>query len=143
MSVAYDYQSDYVEQAQQARKKAEIRRRIRARQVKRRKLIVLGGILCLVLSLLFGYASGAVRIFQLRDQIADTQKEIMQVSEEIARLEQKKLAVESPEYVEKMAREKLGLVKPGEVKYIITEPVDEWREADVQTREKPYTEPLY
>ena len=143
MSVAYDYQSDYAEQARKARQNAEIRRRVRARRVKRRKLIVLGGIFCLVLSLLAGYASGLVRMFQLRAQIAETKNEIIQVSEEIASLEQKKMAVESPEYVEKMAREKLGLVKPGEVKYIVTEPIDEWREADVQTREKPYTEPLY
>ncbi len=86
----------------------------------------LGRVLLLVLALwvALGFARNAVANYKLR-------REIESLNRRIAVLEMRKEDLEreieewlSPENVEKIAREQLGLVKPGEVVYRLSEPAD-------------------
>ncbi|MBO8127099.1 MAG: septum formation initiator family protein [Firmicutes bacterium] len=149
MPLAYDYQQENVQVSSYEKwfltgGKAECRRRRAIKRKRLRKLLLLGAVAVLAAGLLFGYLSGLVKIVQLRASISGAQKEIAAIKVEIAKLEEEKALVESPEYVEKVAREKLGLVKPGEVKYVVTSAGDgSWQEKDVKRRAKKYDEPLY
>lgn len=69
----------------------------------------------------FTFGKEFVRNYSLNRELAKLTNEIQAVE---LRNEQIRLDIErfsSPEHLERVAREELGLVKPGEMKYIITE----------------------
>lgn len=123
--------------------RAQRRKRQAARRRKERKLLILGIVGCLGLALLIGYISGGVKILKLKSDISQVKAEISQVESAISQLEQEKAEITSPQYVEQVAREKLGLVKPGEVRFVITPAGDGVKEQDVKVREDSYNAPLY
>lgn len=82
------------------------------------RLLLLGVALAYLLS--FGYWS--YKINQLDAQIEALEKQKMAVLAEQNRLLEQKKLVMSHEYVEKLARENLGLVKPGEKVVLFAEP---------------------
>lgn len=53
-------------------------------------------------------------LWQKRDVVRDRQEALSRVEAENAKLKQQLSEVQSPQFVEKQAREKLGLVKEGE-----------------------------
>jgi cell division protein FtsB len=53
------------------------------------------------------------------------QRELVELREQNQALRSEVELLEDPAYVEKMAREKLGLVKPGEKAWIVVEPEEE------------------
>jgi len=58
---------------------------------------------------------------KLRVEEADYRAEIELLSEEIERLEERLESSQDPQAIEKIAREKLKMVKPNEIIYIIQE----------------------
>lgn len=70
----------------------------------------------------FAYISGFIEILRLERAIAAVEKEIEQVSLENEALREQLAVLRSPEYIERVAREELGLVMPGETAVILAEP---------------------
>ncbi len=57
-------------------------------------------------------------IAQIREQKAVVETRLQKVTEENKRLKAEKAALQTPKYIEKVAREELGMTKKGEVPYI-------------------------
>lgn len=93
-----------------------------ARRKKRKyspgRLLLLGAALAYLLS--FGYWSYKINQYDAQIEALERQKNAV-LAEQKRLLEQKELVM-SPEYVEKLARENLGLVKPGEKVVLFAEP---------------------
>ncbi|HHY97595.1 MAG TPA: septum formation initiator family protein [Firmicutes bacterium] len=86
--------------------------------------------------LCIAYVTGYVRLVRTRQDVRATLAEI-----ELWQSENQKLAKEieflkSDEYIEKTAREKLGLVRPGETAVIVCEPVRPEAASPVKKRPK-------
>lgn len=62
------------------------------------------------------------QVIAVSRQLAQLKEEIQYYTRANADIEAKINALKSPEYIEKVAREKLGLVKPGEVQYMTLSP---------------------
>ncbi|MGI6148083.1 MAG: septum formation initiator family protein [Firmicutes bacterium] len=71
------------------------------------------------------FARNAYRNYQLRVEIESLQREIAAMELRNKQLEEEIANWQSPEYVERAAREELGLVKPGETMYIFAQPAGE------------------
>ena len=99
-----------------------------AREVKQqgKKRINLGRVLLLVLIAWvgFAFARNAAANYKLRREIEALEKRIAVLEMRREDLEREIEEWLSPENVGKVAREQLGLVKPGEVVYRLSEPVD-------------------
>lgn len=83
-------------------------------KVKPRFFIVVA-IFLLTAYLLFGYARGFVRIRALRAQIEQVQQDVAELERRNAELQERLSMYDSDAFVERMAREELGLVGPGEI----------------------------
>lgn len=68
------------------------------------------------------YAAGFVQIWRMQNQIAEIKAEITAAESRNDELKDELSYLQSDEYVEKVAREELGLVKPGETAIIVTSP---------------------
>ena len=95
-----------------------------------------GGVffLVLVLWVSFHFGRNALENYKLKQQISALQKQLEVLELRGAELEKEIKEWQSPENVERIAREELGLVKPGEVMYIISEPLTSEVERDVKKR---------
>jgi len=92
----------------------------RRRRSQSRRFVV---ILCiLVLWVGFNFARNAYRNYRLRLEIESLRREIAAIELRNKQLEDEIENWQSPEYVERVAREELGLVKPGERVYVIAQP---------------------
>ncbi|GEM_PF-224557 len=139
-----DVQIDFGERYILTGGRANRRRQQAKKRKKDRRVLTVVIIGLILLWLMVGYISGLIDIIRIKANIAKIEREIDEVTAEIVQLEEEKALVESPEYVEQVARKKLGLVRPGEVKYIVTEAVvDETAEKDVEIRSQSYQELLY
>jgi cell division protein FtsB len=83
---------------------------------KRRKIPKYFKLLSSVLGvyLLFAFLAGGYEIWQLKKQLEQIDLEKKVLLEQRTRLEQDIKALQEPEIIERIARESLGLVKPGE-----------------------------
>ncbi|MCZ6736884.1 MAG: septum formation initiator family protein [Actinobacteria bacterium] len=97
-----------------------------------------------VVTLLF-LVTGAAFLTQVVPyrQILDSQRQVSSARAELAALEEDNevlaadiAALQTDEEVEKLAREKLGYVRPGETAYIVLDPPEE------ETRPQPQTDDL-
>lgn len=61
------------------------------------------------------------QLFSIRREAQATQTQLQQLQQTNAALQAERKALHDPKYVEKLAREELGLVKPGEIPYISKE----------------------
>jgi cell division protein FtsL len=61
------------------------------------------------------------QLISIRRETQATQTQLQQLQETNAALQAERKALHDPKYVEKLAREELGLVKPGEIPYISAE----------------------
>lgn len=93
-------------------------------------------ILLLILFLWVGFNFGrnALGNYRLRQEIKSLEKRLLVLELRGSELEKEIAEWQSPENVERMAREELGLVKPGEVVYILSEPLVADVERDVKKR---------
>ncbi|MCL4516781.1 MAG: septum formation initiator family protein [Firmicutes bacterium] len=89
------------------------------------------------LYLFTGYISGFVKIAGLYHQIAQTRHEIASVQEKNRDLQKRIEELNSPSYTEKVARETLGLIKKGEVKYMVAEPMDKQDPSYLEVQKRP------
>lgn len=109
-----------------------------AGEVKRKKRVRVqpGRILLLLLVVWvgFNFAKNAVANHQLRQEIRALEKHIIVLELRKSDLEREIAQWQSPENVEWVAREELGLVKPDEVVYILSEPFSGDIELDVKKR---------
>jgi len=64
----------------------------------------------------------ALSIAGMRSQTRALQAQAAQVSEQIVELKKQLAKQDDPATMEYLARQKLGMIKPGEVKYILSEP---------------------
>jgi cell division protein FtsB len=59
-----------------------------------------------------------------------------QLREEVDRLEERRLRLEDPEELELLARSELGLVKPGEIPFVVVAPDEDSERVRPETREQ-------
>lgn len=62
------------------------------------------------------------QVMSTRKRLVELEREISQYTMANAALEKQIQMMQSDEYIEKIAREKLGLVRPGEVQYMMIKP---------------------
>ncbi|HOB08269.1 MAG: septum formation initiator family protein [Limnochordia bacterium] len=94
---------------------------------RRRKRIKLGTVLlvCFLIWLGYTFGKGFVRHYHLKQKIARLRHEIQAFELRNAEIRRQIEHYRSYEYIERVAREELGLVKPGETRFIISESKDE------------------
>lgn len=73
-----------------------------------------------VIYMAVSYVSGFVQIWRLENEIQRVRAEIERIEAENERLREELAYLLSDEYIEKAAREELGLVMPGETAVIVT-----------------------
>lgn len=69
------------------------------------------------------YATGFWHIWRLEREIARVRAELQRLEAENAALQAQLSYMQSDEYIEKVAREELGLVMPGETAVVVAAPV--------------------
>lgn len=67
-----------------------------------------------------GYVSGLARIMGLRSDLARANKELATLQSHNRELAKSVAAMQKPEYVERVAREQLGLVGRDEIKFVVS-----------------------
>lgn len=112
--------------------------RRRARRKKQQAIVILTIIGLLTLGVVIAFARGFVRNLRLKQEVTKIQREIQAMELRNAELEKEIMRMQSPEHVERVAREELGLVKPGETLYILSQPLDE-DAVQVEKRTNPST----
>jgi len=86
-----------------------------------RKILILIGIIGVVI-FLFANKNFQTLLF-LNKEIGELKERLTSLEEENKRLEEELQAIKNdPEYIESLAREELGLIKPGETKYKFIKP---------------------
>ncbi len=87
--------------------------------MRKRKKSKLGLVVLMVIFIYFAYtAAGQQKILYMKDaDLKKVQSKIDEETEENQKLKEEQKALDSDEYVEKIAREKLGMVKTGERVY--------------------------
>jgi cell division protein FtsB len=119
-----------IEAAQRARRERRAqalktrRRKVKAAKVeaeKARRSFITGRrfiLICVTASVVFFVGSSAFRIVDLKTQEKEAAVELQAKMEQKARLESELSVLHDREYIEEQARERLGMVKQGEVVYV-------------------------
>ncbi len=76
----------------------------------------------LLVYLCFSTAKKALEVYQLNQQAASIRQDIAQLKDRNAELRRQMDYVQSPEFVEKVAREQLNLVKPDDIALVLVSP---------------------
>lgn len=76
-----------------------------------------------------------MEVYQLNQQAAVIRQEIAQLKDRNTELRRQTEYLQSPDYVEKVAREQLNLVRPGDVPLVVVSPVG--KETPVEARPAP------
>ncbi|MGE5561115.1 MAG: FtsB family cell division protein [Chloroflexota bacterium] len=103
------------EQARRMRRVARPRRRFRFRLG--RWLAIAGIVYGLVM-----FGTQEVKLFRMRSQVGALKQQIQQTQADNERLQQEIQQLNGDAYIEKAAREELGMIKSNEVTYIPAEP---------------------
>ncbi|MGI6227799.1 MAG: FtsB family cell division protein [Peptococcales bacterium] len=74
--------------------------------------LICGGVLAYMI---FSFSQGFYEAYLLQQEIEILEVQLTEVRKENTKLQQELDHVQTPEAIEKTAREKLGLIKPGEV----------------------------
>lgn len=79
-----------------------------------------GALLILIVAVLLAMASAPVRqALEQQGRIRRQEEKLEALEKENARLEHRLERLKDPLYLERLAREELGLVRPGEVSYVV------------------------
>ncbi len=86
----------------------------------RRALIALFSLLMLVFvfGLVFLFSTRYIKIVEAKDKVLEIEQKIEALKRENKELSEEVRLLKVPSYIEKVAREELGLVKPGEVLFL-------------------------
>jgi len=77
-------------------------------------------ILTLIVAALLLYMVGPLRTYLgQRDRLVQLQRQTQMLQGQNARLEQEIRRLNDPAYLERLARERLGMVKPGEIGFVV------------------------
>lgn len=87
----------------------------------------------------FLYLRGYLELIRMEYQVSVVEREIAVWEERCNELLDQIEYLSGDEYIEKMAREKLGLVRPGEIQFIVTDPASSGKSTGVE--ERPGTDP--
>lgn len=99
--------------------KAEMKEKMKKK--KRKNNWIFRIFLLLVICYVAGiFINQRIKLHALNQEQTDLQQQVIQLRKEIARLENAKKKADDPEYIEKVAREELKMVKPNEIIYIDT-----------------------
>jgi cell division protein DivIC len=71
-----------------------------------------------ILSMGYGVVDQALRVKEYKEEMKSLRSQINKVDEDIRELQENKKYINEDEYIEKIAREKLNMVKPEEIIYI-------------------------
>lgn len=96
--------------------------RTRTRVKIRPRFFVVVTLFLIVAYTVYGYASGFARMRALRTELEQVRREIEELRVLNAELEQQLAHFDSDEVIERIAREQLRLVAPGETPVIIVDP---------------------
>jgi cell division protein FtsL len=96
---------------------APTRRTVRTSRLARGVRLVVVGALAVLFFVSFGQA--AYRVYLLDRQIADLERTHSSLIEENQRLREQIRLLQQPSYIERVAREQLGLVRPGEIAVVL------------------------
>lgn len=91
-------------------------------------------LLLLVLWVGFKFSKNAWDNYQLKQEIQTLEKRLVVLEMHREELQREIAQWQLPENIERVAREELGLVMPGEVMYILSDPLVEDVERDVKKR---------
>lgn len=92
----------------------------KARVYRRKRIFALAGLLLLIYFVV-SFSRGFLAINRVKNELEWTQIRIEELKEENSTLEREIYLLQTPEYIERQARERLGLVKEGEVSVIFFE----------------------
>lgn len=84
------------------------------------KRIIFTGIVILLVVVIFNLGKSIFSLWQKKDVLITTQHKLDQLQKDNKRLKQQYAQVQSPQFVEEQARDKLFLVKPGEQTIVIS-----------------------
>lgn len=71
-----------------------------------------------ILSMGYGVVDQALKVREYKEEMKSLRSQINKVDEDIRELQENKKYINEDEYIEKIAREKLNMVKPEEIIYI-------------------------
>lgn len=102
----------------------------------------------LILALLVGVAIfmalGPLQVFTAAaDRVDDLREERDELEGEVEGLEERRERLEDPEEVERIARSELGLVRPGEIPFVVVPSEDESGEAEPEPEDEAADAPWY
>jgi cell division protein FtsL len=80
------------------------------------------------------------QIIESNRQVEAAQAELQMLEDENARLQTDVAALETPEEIERLAREKLGYARPGETAYVVLDPPGAGKEVARQEQAAPAPE---
>jgi cell division protein FtsL len=83
--------------------------------------VVLAAASAIGVSVFGAFGSTLLQVYRLEREAAQLAQHQRDLEEQNAQLRAEIQALHTPEYVEKLAREQLGLVKPGEVAFLIVQ----------------------
>lgn len=91
----------------------------------------------LILGLLIGLAAfmalGPLQVFTAAaDRVDELRDERDTLDQDVEELEERRDRLDDPEEIERLARSELGLVRPGEIPFVVVPPESEGAEADGQ-----------
>ncbi|MDP8958849.1 MAG: septum formation initiator family protein [Actinomycetota bacterium] len=101
---------------------------------------VLAALLLVALAAVLTYVFPFRRIMTQQRAVELAEHKLAVLREENARLEDRAAALRTPAEVERIAREEFGLVRPGEVAYVVVSPPAEFQDRQDQRREGSLTE---
>lgn len=110
-----------------------------ARRVRSRRIGV-GAIAVLVLGLGLTGLAPARQAFSQRQRVEAEQRKLAALEAENRKLDDRLRRLNDPDYIEKLAREQLGLVRPGEISYVVVPPPETTQTA-VAPKPKPRSAP--
>lgn len=82
------------------------------------KLLPIGALTCFLIYLGLTFNSQRETLSELDEIKADKEAQLVQTNKEIKNLEKELEEVDSPEFIEKVAREKLKMVGPNDIVYV-------------------------
>ena len=68
--------------------------------------------------IVFSFSTKYIKIVEAKDKVLNIQRKIEKLKDENRDLSEKIKLLKIPSYIEKVAREELGLVKPGEILFL-------------------------
>lgn len=87
-----------------------------------RRWVILAGLLATMVTLAFTFGASFLEVYRLEREAARLEQVKHNLREQNAQLREEIRLLHTPAYIERIAREQLGLVRPGEISLLIIRP---------------------